>query len=264
MKTHKLPRRFLVLFIVSILLLVGCQPQTTPTSAPPETPEAPSSTPLPGQTTDIPRAISPNIRLDPALAQDSDSLLVSQYLYEGLVRLDEAGNPQPGIAASWRVSDDQLDYIFTLRANALFSDGSPITPDAVIDNFNRWFDPQSPLRGDGEYAAWKFVFLGFKGERDADNRALSLVDGIQKVDNFTVLVHLNRPVPELLTYLADPAFGILNPASLASGDYGGRDSVIVSSGPYIVSSWTDAGLILSPNPNYWGDKPADTLTFSWR
>jgi ABC-type oligopeptide transport system substrate-binding subunit len=264
MKISIVPRHFIILLIVSVLALAGCQPQSAPTDSPQPEPTEASMPPTPDQTTDMPVAISADIRLDPALAQDSDSLLVSQYLYEGLVRLDESGNPQPSIAESWRVSDDQLDYIFTLRADAAFSDGTPITPDVIVDNFNRWFDPNSPLRGDGEYAAWKFVFLGFNGERDNDNRALSLVDGIQKVDGFTVLVHLNRPVPELLTYLADPAFAILSTDALASGNYGGQDSNIISSGPYIVSSWSDEGLTLSPNPNYWGQKPTVNLTFSWR
>jgi peptide/nickel transport system substrate-binding protein len=263
MKTFTLHQRFFVLMIVCVIALAGCQPQSTPTDSPqPEPTDA--STPPDQTTTDMPRAISADIRLDPALAQDSDSLMVSQYLYEGLMRLDENGEPQPAIAESWRVSDDQLDYIFTLRPDASFSDGSPITPDIVVDNFNRWFDPNSPLRGDGEYAAWKLIFLGFNGERDADNRALSVVDGIQKVDSITVLVHLNRPVPELLTYLADPAFAILSTDALASGNYGESDSNIISSGPYVVSSWTDDGLTLSPNSTYWGQKPASDLTFTWR
>lgn len=264
MKIFNRPRRFFIFLIVFAVALAGCQPQSTPTDAPQPEPTEASIPPMPEQTMDTPRAISADIRLDPALAQDSDSLLVSQYLYDGLVRLDENGDPQPAIAESWRVSDDQLDYIFTLRADASFSDGSPITPDVVVDNFNRWFDPNSPLRGNGEYPAWRLVFLGFKGERDADNRALSVVDGIQKVDSITVLVHLNRPVPELLTYLADPAFAILSPDALASGNYGGSDSSIISSGPYVVSSWTDAGLTLSPNPAYWGQKPTGDLVFTWR
>jgi ABC-type transport system substrate-binding protein len=146
----------------------------------------------------------------------------------------------------------------------MFSDGTQITPDIVAENFNRWFDPQSPLRGNGDYATWGRIFLGFHGEKGPDNRAKSSVDGIQKVDVNTVLIHLNRPVPDLLKYLADPAFAILNPTVLASGSYGGQDSSIISSGPYVISSWTDTGLTLGPNLNYWGDKPAIALDFVYK
>ncbi len=265
MEPKILPRHSIFLLSAFLLLLAGCQPTSTPTEMPSTEESVTIATPTPEQVVEEPSLqISADIFLDPALAQDEDSLRVSQYLYEGLVRLSGSGNPQPALAESWVISDDQLDYIFTLRPGLVFSDGTPITPDVIVENFNRWFDPQSSLRGNGDYLAWGKIFLGFHGERDAENRAKSTVDGIQKVDINTVLVHLNRPVPDLLIYLADPAFAILNPTMLASGGYGGRDSTIVSSGPYVVSAWTDTGLVLSPNPRYWENKPAGDLNFTWR
>ena len=266
MKTKKLANLSFVILVIFLILLTGCQPAATdtPTEAP-ATAEVVVATPTAEQIGEnAPIQVSADIKLDPALAQDPDSLMVSQYLYEGLVRLSETGEPLPGLAESWVISDDQLDYIFTLRSNAAFSDGTQITPDVVVENFNRWFDPQSPLRGNGDFSTWGRIFLGFHGEKGPDDRAKSKVDGIQKVDVNTVLEHLNRPVPELLNYLADPAFSILNPAALASGEYGGRESMIISSGPYVVSAWTDDGLVLSPNQSYWGNKPVGDLNFIWR
>jgi peptide/nickel transport system substrate-binding protein len=197
------------------------------------------------------------------LTQDADSLKISQYLYEGLVVLDESGNPQPGIAESWVISDDQLDYIFTLRTGLVFSDGTPITPDIVADNFNRWFDPKNPLHKGGDYASWEKVFLGFLGEKDPDDRAKSTVDGIQKVDSNTVLLHLGRPVPETLTDLANPAFAILNTNALTPGEYGKSASGIIPSGPYVVVSWNADGLVLGPNEKYRGPVPTANLNFTW-
>jgi ABC-type transport system substrate-binding protein len=144
-----------------------------------------------------------------------------------------------------------------------FSDGTPITPDVIIDNFNRWFDPQDALHGNGDYAAWQEIFLGFHGEKDADERAKSSFDGIQKVDQNTVLIHLNRVMPDLLKDLAQPAFAILDPAALADGGYGTREHPVISSGPYMVTSWTEDGLLLSPNAQYWGELPQEDLQFGW-
>lgn len=255
-----------VLLLASLILLTACQPKATVTATAEQATEtAVAATTAPEQTeTAAPQQISVDINLDPALAQDADSLMISQYLYQGLLQLGADGKPHPGLAESWVVSDDQLDYVFTLRSGAAFSDGTPITPDIVVDNFNRWFDPQSPLRGGGDYAAWGRIFLGFRGEKGADDRAKSSVDGIQKVDVNTVLIHLNRPVPELLAYLADPAFAILSPSALAAGNYGGKDGTIISSGLYVVSSWTDEGLVLGPNPHYWEGQPTGDLKFTWR
>jgi ABC-type oligopeptide transport system substrate-binding subunit len=257
---------------------MGCQPKAeetpispttpAPTATKPATKVPPTAAPIKPTTAPTEAApqlslINPDLQLDPAITQDADSLMVSKYLYEGLVRLDASGKPTPGLAESWVISDDQLDYIFTLRAGITFSDGTPITPDIVADNFNRWFDPQSPLRGTGTYDTWQAIFLGFHGEKDDQNQPKSPVDGIQKVDQFTVLIHLNRPVPELLTNLANPAFAILKTDALANGAYGGRDSQFVSSGQYIVKAWTDKGLQLSPNPKYWGEAAKNDLEFGW-
>lgn len=259
-----------VILTLIMLLLAGCRSQSAVTSAPtqgepeikttdvlltPSSPESPAS--------QLER-INSGLYLDPAVTQDADSLKISQFLYEGLVRLDANGEPTAGLAESWVISDDQLDYIFTLRPGMTFSDGTPITPDVIIANFDRWFDPQNSLHGQGDYAAWQEYFLGFAGEKDADERPVSPYDGIQKVDQNTILIHLNRAMPELLTVLAQPAFAILDPEALSTDGYGQRDSAIVSSGPYLVKDWSDAGLQLSPNPEYWGEAPAGDLEFGWQ
>lgn len=257
----KLTYKLLTALMISLMLLTGCAPKedaSDSTPSPDSTPSA-NTTPEAGES----MSINQDITLDPAKTTDSDSLMVSQYIYEGLVRLDANGDIQPAIAESWIISDDQLDYIFEIRPNAKFSDGSPITTDVIVDNFNRWFDPQSPLHGDGNYPTWLEIFIAFNGERDAENRAKSLVDGIQKVDSNTVLIHLTRPEPKLLEYVANPAFAILHPESLNASGYGTSDSNIISSGAYIVSSWTDSGLTLSPNPEYWNPATGE-INFVWK
>ncbi|MFN8413704.1 MAG: ABC transporter substrate-binding protein [Anaerolineales bacterium] len=261
----KIRTNFYRLFTLSLafLLLTACAPKNTP--PPTEAPVAVDgvATTPPTQPTVVP-AINADLYLDPALTQDPDSLMISEYLYEGLVHRGPNGEVLPGLASSWRVSDDQLDYKFDLQSGAAFSDGTPITPDIIVDNFNRWFDPQSPLHGSQDFATWKRIFFGFHAEIGPDKRPVSPIDGIQKVDSNTILIHLNRPEPNTLRFLADPAFAILKPDALNSSDYGKRGSTIISSGPYVVSNWSDAGLTLSPNPKYWGVKPTGDLNFVWR
>lgn len=258
-----------MVFVILCLAVSACVPITPTPVVPvdtqaPSTPvsptaAAPTATAVPP--TADPYGISAAITLDPAITEDVDSLKICALLYSGLVSLGDGGL-QPALAESWVISDDQLDYIFKLRSDAVFSDGTLITAEEVVANFNRWLDPQDPLRGDGEYAAWARTFGGFLGEKDADGRAKSLVDGAQMVDSLTVLVHLTRPEPDLLTYLADPAFAILSPDALVAGAYGGQGSKAVSSGAYMVDAWTQGTLRLAPNPGYWGTKPTESLTFN--
>ena len=205
-----------------------------------------------------------DLLLDPAKTTDADSLMVSGYLYEGLVTMDAGGNIQPGIAESWTISDDELDYIFEINPAARFSDGSRVTVDVIANNFNRWFEPASPYHGDGGFPNWINRFFAFNGERGADNRAVSQVDGVQKVDANTFIVHLNRLEPQLLTYLAEPAFAILPAAALENPSYGTRQSTIISSGAYVITSWTDEGMTLTPNPQYWNTAAEGEIIFAWK
>ncbi len=213
-----------------------------------------------------PSAVSRSIHLDPAITEDADSLAVSGLVYDGLTRLDASGNPQPALASSWTVSDDQLDYVVTLRQGAAFSNGDAFTADVVLANFNRWFDRADALHGSPAYPGWTKFFLGFKGDVDSQGVAVSPFDGIEKVDEHTVLIHLNRPEPKLLENLAQPYFAMLDPVVLASqGEATGTTAQsVIGTGAYRVSSWTDAGLVLAPNASYWGSVPAGNVTIAWK
>jgi peptide/nickel transport system substrate-binding protein len=57
---------------------------------------------------------------------------VNSLLFSGLVRFDERGLPRADLAESWGVSQDGTIYNFTLRPNALWHDGTPVTSEDVI------------------------------------------------------------------------------------------------------------------------------------
>lgn len=209
--------------------------------------------------------ISGDLVLDPALIalDDISSQIISDYLYDGLVVLNEDGSVGPGLALTADESDDGLTYVFSLRTNAVFSDGTPVTADVILWNFNRWFDPEHPLHGaDADYLAWVEYFKGFRGQDDA-NGPISLFDGIEKSDDLTVLIHLNEPMAEFLDILALPYFSILNPAALEAGDYGASASSVVGTGAYLIDAWDSAGITLTPNSDFWGEVPGESLLFSF-
>lgn len=57
---------------------------------------------------------------------------VDRLLFSGLVRFDERGMPHADLADSWGVSQDGTIYNFTIRTNAVWHDGTPVTSDDVI------------------------------------------------------------------------------------------------------------------------------------
>lgn len=265
------------LLLVLTLVLAACQPKQTETPtqviSTPETVKEPTATTPPTPTTPAAteevktsseNTLSKDVSFDPSAMISKDALTVNSMVYEGLVKL-ENGEAAPALALSWTISEDKLDYIFTLRPNVKFHDGTPFNADAVLANFNRWFDPEDPLHGDNaNYGFWKDTFLGFKGEKTSDNKPVSTFDGIEKVDELTVLLHLSRPVPELLTLLSDVHFAIVSPTALqAAGDkYGTPGSQVAGTGPYMVKTFTESELVLEPFAGYWGTAPAEAVTYT--
>src|SRR5680860_1682034 len=65
--------------------------------------------------------------LDPNLATDTTSALVINNIFEGLVHIDPSGEPYPGAAESWDVSDDGLVYTFNLRGDDTWTNGDTVT-----------------------------------------------------------------------------------------------------------------------------------------
>ena len=207
--------------------------------------------------------ISKNILLDPANATDADSLSVIAYVYEGLFKV-QGDSVTPMLAESYTVSDDGLDYIIHLRPNVTFQDGSPVNADAVIANFNRWFDPNDPAHGSGQYTTWVSFFGGFKGETVEGGKPKSTFDGIEKVDELTVIIHLNTPDGQFIAKLNNPAFDIVSPAAFGADYFGTSLGTASGTGPYKISSWSDTGLTLEPFSGYWGTPATGTLNFQFK
>jgi len=75
-----------------------------------------------------------NERIEPSNApspsNESERLLFRQ-LYETLLRVDCLGRVVSGLAASWRLDADGRTWVVSLRENARFADGTPLTADGV-------------------------------------------------------------------------------------------------------------------------------------
>lgn len=258
---------FIILLAVTLVLsacggqagTTATEAQSTATSVPVAT-EAPASAepqatsgPIIGGSGEVIPAefsISKDILLDPALASDVDSKLVSNYLYEGLLQVVDS-KMNLALAQSFTRSEDGLDYIFELRPGVKFHDGSDFNADAVVANFYRWFDPADAAHGAGAYDAWVVDFLGFKGEKTATGASKSTFDGAEKINALTVVIHLSTPDPDLIVKLSNPAFSIVNPAALKATGFGAKTGMDGGTGAYMLTGWDDQGLTLQSFGNYW-------------
>jgi extracellular solute-binding protein (family 5) len=130
--------------LLAAALIVACR------RAPARPPIAPLPAPPPGDTSCIIAAGPPSARdtvmvaftepIDPAHAplprNDAERVAFSQ-LYQTLIRVDCVGRPLPGLAQSWEHGEG---WTFTLRGDARFWDGAPVTARDVLASW-RATDP---------------------------------------------------------------------------------------------------------------------------
>jgi ABC-type transport system substrate-binding protein len=201
-----------------------------------------------GNTGTLRLAGEPPETLDPALAQDVSSWTYLIQIYSGLVRLDGNLQVQPDLAQTWTVGDGGRSYTFSLRSDARFQDGRPITADDVRYSLERALDPatKSPVAG---------IYLGdVAGAADRLAGKASSVSGIQVVDAHTLKMTLTAPASYFLSKLTYPTAFVVDQKNVATGPSWFQHPN--GSGPFALKSWTpQQGLILVRNAKYYGTAP---------
>ncbi len=209
--------------------------------------------------------------LDGALVSDGESLRVIDQIYESLVSL-EPGTTElaPGLAQSWELSEDGLEYTFELQEGVTFHDGEPFNAEAVCYNFDRWYNFTGSLQNPSASYYWQTVFGGF-AETDPDSGAPeeSYFESCEAPDEGTVVIRLTSPSSAILGALSLSNFSIASPAALE--EFGANDGEVdeegifhptgsfgtehpIGTGPFKFVSWTRGeSLVLERNDDYWGE-----------
>ncbi|MDB6113714.1 MAG: oppA 1, partial [Lacunisphaera sp.] len=98
--------------------------------------------------------------LDPHVVTGIGEAKVIHALFEPLVSFDpKTLQPVPALAEKWDVSPDGLTYTFHLRANALWSNGEPLTAQDCVDSWRRMLTPSLA-------ADYAYLFYLIKGAED--------------------------------------------------------------------------------------------------
>lgn len=176
-------------------------------------------------TTDLPRS------LDPADTDDFAAWEVLSHLYTGLTRqVPGTFDYELALARTVEVSEDRLMYTFTLRDDAAFADGTPISAQDFVASIERVIALNRPAAS----AVTPYV-AGI--EADADERLV-----------FT----LRRPVPYFLALLALPPYYAQHPTLAAKTQPDPFVSEgVIGSGPYRLERYTPGqAIILAADDGY--------------
>jgi peptide/nickel transport system substrate-binding protein len=135
--------------------------------------------------------------------------------YSTLLKFDAANYPRiiGDLAQSWTVSSDRMTYVFKLRPNVLFHDGSPLTSADIKASYERLIHPPP----------------GVVSARRVDYGAIS---GIDTPDPLTVVFHLQWPDAAMLANFASPWNCIYSAARLAADPQFPKTHVL-GTGPFV-------------------------------
>lgn len=186
------------------------------------------------------------------LSSDVYSNLVIGLCFDALLNVTAGGDLIPGLAqAVPTVASDQNTYVFKLKPNIKWSDGTPLTSDDVLFTYNLIFSPQyeavnSPRRGDfSQYVA-----------------------SISAPDPGTFIIKTKKPYGPLLASQAlygimpKHVLGNLPAAAINTADFNTAPSV--ASGAFKFSRWDrGAQVVLDRNPTYYAG-PAHLDTYIYK
>ncbi len=156
--------------------------------------------------------------------------------------------PQPNVAESWDVNDDATEFVFQIREDIEFADGTPLTAADVEFSINRLRN----LAGNPS-----FIIAGTQAEATGD---------------YEVTITTEEPNPALPFILTNSSAAIVNmelvmenggsadedasETDTADEWFNGEGGEGSGSGPYFVESFdTESEVVLVRNDNYWGDLP---------
>jgi peptide/nickel transport system substrate-binding protein len=170
---------------------------------------------------------------------------VGLQIYDALTMLDlDQGDttplPGPGLAESWKVSDDKLTWTFNLRKGVKFHDGTDFNADAVQFQFDRI------IKKDFEFHDPQL----FTTNRNVTTNIASY----RAVDPYTFEIKTAAPYGLLLHDLTVIEF----PSPTVVKKYGNQDYVkyATGTGPFKMTKYIDGQVMeLEPNADYWRGKP---------
>ncbi len=191
--------------------------------------------------------------LDPAKISGQVEGRVASCLFEGLLRFNQKGRSEPGLAERWEISPDGKTYTFHLR-EAKWSNGEAVTAQDFVWSWLRVLkDPEA------EYRYQIYYLRGaeeFAKALDAQKKPDESTVGLRALNDRTLLVELKNPTAFFIDLCA---FYTLAPVHRATIEAAQRDGVswlrperLVGTGAFTMKEWRlNHRIRVVKNPRYW-------------
>lgn len=163
--------------------------------------------------------------------------VVALLCQEALVSVGADGSLQPGLAQSW-TRPDPVTYVYKIRTNAKFSDGTPLTVEDVIASLEYNAKP-------GSTSAFAYAYAS--------------VASIKKTAADEVTIKLKDPNSTFAWTVSPSTLLITSAKFLAAnvGKIGTPQTKLLGTGPYTITEFVpDSHVSLQRNDTWWGPRPA--------
>ncbi len=178
------------------------------------------------------RVLDEHSSVDPQVVEDVSGAEIVRDLFEGLMNQDEDGNLVPGVATGFTANDTKDVYTFTLRDDAKWSNGDPVTAGDFVYAWKRAVDPElsSPYAWFMELMSIENAAAIIAGEKSVDDL------GVKALDDKTLEVRLSAPLPyfpQMTTH--STTFPAPQKVIEEFGDAWTKPGNIVSNGAYVLT-----------------------------
>ncbi len=143
--------------------------------------------------------ISEPTAIDPYNAQESEGLLVTKYLFTGLITVGPEGDVHPGVATKWESNDDCTKWTFNLKTGTKFHNGEEVTS----ESFKRGWERVAAKDSASEVS---YHLDGIKGFDEMQAGTATTLSGLDASDPAKLVVTLKDPNCEFYLRTYHPVF----------------------------------------------------------
>ncbi len=186
---------------------------------------------------------------DPQVLEDVDGSAIARDLFEGLMNQDTDGNLIPGVATGFTTNDDKTVYTFTLRPEAVWSNGEQVTAGDFVYAWKRAVDPElaSPY-------SWFMELMSIENAKEIIAGEKPLDDlGVTAIDDQTLEVRLTASLsyfPQMVTQAT--TFPVLQSVVEAHGSDWTKPENIIGNGAFkLVEYVPGERVVRERNETYW-------------
>ena len=170
--------------------------------------------------------LDPN-SINPPNGADRIAGNVFNQIFDSLLAVDnETGEIVPALGTEWEISEDGLEYDFTLREGVTFHDGTPFNAEDVVATFEAGADPVN---------AYADQYIGIT---------------VEVIDEYHV--KLITPEPDVLFMRLLAELSMISAEQFAEGGNQAIEDFPIGTGPFKFVEWVKGNrIVLEANLDYW-------------